>query len=185
MKIDIIKGDITTLKVDAIVNAANRELSHGGGVCGAIHQKAGPLLTKECAKLSGKLGGVLPGEAFITNGYELPALHVIHTLGPVWRVGSAKEQSQLQEELANCYTNSLAVAEEHELASVAFPSIGTGAFGWDKKMAAQIAIPAVLSHKAEHLNRVILCCYNDAEEMFMMCSFVNAELQKQDQMRNN
>ena len=175
MKIDIITGDITTLKVDAIVNAANRELSHGGGVCGAIHQKAGPMLGKECARLSGRLGGVLPGEAFITDGYELPALYVIHTLGPVWRGGSAKEQTQWQEELADCYTNSLAVAEEHELASVAFPSIGTGAFGWDKKMAAQIAIPAVLGHKARHLNRVILCCHRDAVEEQMLQSILDAE----------
>jgi O-acetyl-ADP-ribose deacetylase (regulator of RNase III) len=175
MKIEIINGDITTLKVDAIVNAANKELSHGGGVCGAIHDQAGPMLAKECERLSRRLGGVLPGEAFITGGYELPARHVIHTLGPVWRGGSAKEQTQLQEELADCYTNSLAVAEEHELASVAFPSVGTGAFGWDKKMAAQISIPAVLGHKARHLNRVILCCHRDAVEEQMLQSILDAE----------
>lgn len=126
MKIEIINGDITTLKVDAIVNAANKELSHGGGVCGAIHDQAGQSLAKECGRLSRRLGGVLPGEAFITGGYELPAHHVIHTLGPVWRACDAQAQAGLRSELAACYTNSLAVAEEHELASIAFPSIGTG-----------------------------------------------------------
>ena len=175
MKIEIINGDITTLKVDAIVNAANKELNHGGGVCGAIHDQAGPMLAKECERLSRRLGGVLPGEAFITGGYELPARHVIHTLGPVWRAGDAQAQAELQAELAACYTNSLAVAEEHELASIAFPSNGTGAFGWEKEQAARIAIPAILSHKAQHLKRVILCCYGDAVEEQMLQAILDAE----------
>jgi O-acetyl-ADP-ribose deacetylase (regulator of RNase III) len=175
MKIEILNGDITTLKVDAIVNAANRELSHGGGVCGAIHDQAGPMLAKECERLSRRLGGVLPGEAFITGGYELPARHVIHTLGPVWRAGDVQAQAELRAELAACYANSLAVAEEHKLTSIAFPSIGTGAFGWEKKLAAEIAFPAILSHGARHLKRVILCCYRDDVEEQMLQSILDAE----------
>ena len=169
MKIEIINGDITTLKVDA----ANKELSHGGGVCGAIHDQAGPMLAKECGRLSKRLGGVLPGEAFITGGYELPARHVIHTLGPVWRAGDA--QAELRAELAACYANSLAVAEEHKLTSIAFPSIGTGAFGWEKKLAAQIAIPTIYRQKTQHVQQITLCCHNDADEMQMMQSVVDAE----------
>ncbi len=100
MQINITNEDITTLEVDAIVNAANRELSSGGGVCGAIHEKAGPELEKECARLSRRMGGVLPGEVVITKGYELPARHVIHTLGPVWRGQSPELHDELREELA-------------------------------------------------------------------------------------
>jgi len=175
MKIEIINGDITTLKVDAIVNAANKELNHGGGVCGAIHDQAGPMLAKECERLSRRLGGVLPGEAFITGGYELPARHVIHTLGPVWRAGDAEAQAELQAELAACYANSLTVAEEYKLTSIAFPSIGTGAFGWEKKLAAQIAIPTICRQKAQHVQQITLCCHNVADEMQMMQSIIDAE----------
>ena len=173
------------MATDAIVNSANCRLSEGGGVCGAIHNRAGAKFTKACAKLSRRLGGILTSEAFITGGYDLPARHVIHTLGPVWHEERVDEHARWSAELAACYTNSLAIAEEHKLASIAFPSIGTGAFGWDKKKAAKIAIRAVLNHDARHVEGVFLCCHKDAEEMFMMCSFVTAELQKQDQMRNN
>ncbi len=131
------------------------------------------------------MGGILTSEAFITGGYDLPARHVIHTLGPVWREERVDEHARWSAELAACYTNSLAIAEEHKLASIAFPSIGTGAFGWDKEKAAKIAIRAILDHDARHIEEVFLCCHNDAVEMFMMGSFARAELHKQAQMRNN
>ena len=175
MKIEVIKADIATLNVDAIVNAANRRLSPGGGVCGAIHDKAGPKLARKCAALTRWTGGVLPGDAVITEGYDLPARYVIHALGPVWRIEDAEDKARLEDELAECYRNSLLLAEEHQLESIAFPSIGTGAFGWDKKAAAQIAIPTVLSHKAKHVNRVILCCYRDAKEGQLLRSTLDAE----------
>jgi O-acetyl-ADP-ribose deacetylase len=131
-KIDIVRGDITKLEVDAIVNAANTSLLGGSGVDGAIHRAAGPQLVEECRTL----GGCRPGEAKITRGYNLAAGFVIHTVGPVWSGGSRGEA----ETLANCYRNSLKLAAENEIKSVAFPAISCGAYRYPIENAARIAI---------------------------------------------
>ena len=131
-RILIVTGDITTLAMDAIVNAANSSLLGGGSVDGAIHRAAGPQLVRECETL----GGCPTGEAKITQGYRLPARHVIHTVGPVWRGGSHGED----ELLANCYRNSLALAQRHGLRTIAFPAISTGIYGFPRERAARIAV---------------------------------------------
>ena len=131
-KIDIVCGDITNLEIDVIVNAANTTLLGGGGVDGAIHRAAGPELLAECRTL----GGCQPGEAKITRGYHLPARFVIHTVGPIWHGGKHEEL----ETLANCYRNSLQLAVENGIKTVAFPAISCGAYGYPIQAAAQIAM---------------------------------------------
>lgn len=151
--IEIIEDDITTMRVDAIVNAANEALAPGGGVCGAIHTKAGPQLAKACAEL----GGCDTGEAKITDGFALPASHVIHTVGPVWGGGERGEGKLL----ANCYRNAIALAAENQLKSIAFPAISTGIFGFPPDRAALIAVRTVRETLPDMpgLERVVFCCF--------------------------
>ena len=152
-RIEIVEGDITRLDVDAIVNAANTMLAPGGGVCGAIHRAAGPELAEACAKLD----GCGTGEAKITPGFRLPARYVIHAVGPVWNGGASGEDRLL----AACYRNSLALAAGHVLASIAFPAISTGIFGFPAARAANIAVSTVLDslRDAPSIKRVVFCCF--------------------------
>ena len=147
--------DITTLQVDAIVNAANSSLAPGGGVCGAIHRAAGPELARACAKVQ----PCAVGDARITPGYLLPARFVIHAVGPIWHGGHAGEP----ELLASAYRRSLEVADEHALRSIAFPAISTGIFGYPPEPAAQIAVSTVRAYAegATHVDHVTFACFSD------------------------
>jgi O-acetyl-ADP-ribose deacetylase len=154
-RIEIIQGDIAKLDVDAIVNAANTTLLGGGGVDGAIHRVAGPELLAECRTL----GGCRPGEAKITRGYHLPARFVIHTVGPVWRGGKQHES----ETLANCYRNSLQLAVENGIKTIAFPAISCGAYGYPVSDAAQIALKAARDFLAteDRIDKVIFVVWGE------------------------
>lgn len=151
--IDIIRADITTLAVDAVVNAANSALRRGGGVDGAIHRAAGPELQQACSRI----GGCPTGEARITEGFALPARWVIHAVGPVWHGGGANEDALL----ADCYRNALLLAEEHHCRSVAFPAISTGIYGFPVQRAAQIAVDTVIDTVDEttSIEKVVFCCF--------------------------
>ena len=154
--IKIIKGDITEIGVDAIVNAANTTLLGGGGVDGAIHQAAGPKLLEECKNF----GGCRVGEAKITRGYNLPAKYVIHTAGPVWRGGTYNEPDLLR----NCYINSLRIAQDYHLKTIAFPAISTGAYGYPKAAAAKIARSSVKEYmKHSSIKEVIFVLHSEEE----------------------
>jgi O-acetyl-ADP-ribose deacetylase (regulator of RNase III) len=155
-RIEVVEGDITDLAVDAIVNAANSSLLGGGGVDGAIHRAAGPGLLEECRAL----GGCPVGEARITAGYDLPAKHVIHTVGPVWRGGSQGED----DDLAACYRNSLVLATKHGLRTVAFPAISTGAYGFPADRAAKIAAREVryFLKREQSIEKVTFVCFDQA-----------------------
>jgi O-acetyl-ADP-ribose deacetylase len=156
--ITVVKGDITRLRVDAIVNAANKTLLGGGGVDGAIHRAAGPQLLEECRGL----GGCRTGQAKMTAGYKLPARHVIHTVGPVWKGGGHGEETLLHE----CYWNSLDLAAKHGLASIAFPCISTGMYGYPADQAARIAVNAVNAYLAKMKcpMDIVFCCFSDEDE---------------------
>lgn len=159
-QIQVIKGDITNIHVDAIVNAANRTLLGGGGVDGAIHRAAGPELLEECRKLN----GCETGQAKITKGYLLPAKYVIHTVGPVWRGGHMNEDKLL----AACYHNSLRIVEEKKLKSIAFPNISTGVYGYPKKPAAETAIATVRDflQGSQYIEKVVFVAFD--EENFLL-----------------
>ncbi|MBC7862806.1 MAG: O-acetyl-ADP-ribose deacetylase [Bacteroidia bacterium] len=156
-KIEIIKADITTLKVDAIVNAANSSLMGGGGVDGAIHRAAGPQLLEECRTLN----GAKTGEAKITKGYNLPAKFIIHAVGPVWYGGHKNEEELLK----NCYLNSLKLAIENKIKTIAFPSISTGAYRFPFDRAAKIAYKTVLDFLDLHpdIEKVFLVVFSDSD----------------------
>ena len=157
-KITLIKGDITTLKVDAIVNAANNQLIGGGGVDGAIHRAGGPQISKYCDEIRKKRGGCETGEAVITYGGNLPAKYIIHTVGPVWKGGKHGEEILLRK----CYQNSLILAKEHLVKSIAFPNISTGVYGYPKELAAKIAIVEAIRFLKNNSfpKKVIFVCFD-------------------------
>lgn len=158
-RITLVQGDITRQHVSAIVNATNSSLLGGGGVDGAIHRAGGPKILADCQKIRARQGGCRTGEEVITTGGRLPAVHVIHTVGPVWN-GGHKGEPEL---LANCYRNSLRLAEEHKLESIAFPSISTGIYDYPKEEAAAIAVREVQKWLAAHAfpQKVVFVVFDD------------------------
>ena len=153
INISLERSDITTLVVDAIVNAANRSLLGGGGVDGSIHRAAGPELLAACKDLK----GCETGQAKITRAFKLPSKFVIHTVGPVWTGGEKNEASLL----SSCYTRSLSLACDHELATIAFPAISTGAYGYPLMKATQIAVESVANWQSVYPKNVIFCCFDN------------------------
>ncbi len=159
MVMRVLQGDITKVEVDAIVNAANTSLLGGGGVDGAIHRAGGPEILEDCRIIVARQGGCKVGEAVITRAGRLPAKHVIHTVGPVWNGGNKREP----ELLANCYRNSLLLAEEHGLSSIAFPGISTGIYRFPKDKAAEIAVGMVngMLGQLAHVQEVVFVCFDE------------------------
>ena len=163
-KITIIQADITRLKVDAIVNAANTSLLGGGGVDGAIHRAGGPAILAECRKIVARQGGCKTGEAVITTAGNLPSKFVIHTVGPVWSEGSRLRGDKKEEVLlANAYRNSLNLAKENKVKTIAFPNISTGVYGFPKDKAAGIALRTVMDYFIQYpeLEEIIFCCFDE------------------------
>jgi O-acetyl-ADP-ribose deacetylase len=159
MKIELLQSDITAIAADAIVNAANRSLLGGGGVDGAIHRKGGRTILDECIKIREKHGGCPTGEAVVTTAGNLPSHYVIHTVGPVWHGGASGEDELLKK----CYLNSLRLAEELGLKTIAFPNISTGVYGFPKKRAAEIAVKTITQYPKTDtcIEKVIFVCFDD------------------------
>jgi O-acetyl-ADP-ribose deacetylase (regulator of RNase III) len=157
-KIEVVEGDITKIKADAIVNAANSSLLGGGGVDGAIHRAGGAAILEACRAIVARQGGCKTGEAVITPAGKLPASYVIHTVGPVWN-GGHKNEEQL---LANCYRNSLQLAADHGCTSIAFPNISTGIYRFPKALAAAIAVRTITQYLQQHVHiqKVWLVCFD-------------------------
>lgn len=160
MKIELIKGDITTLKSDAIVNAANSSLLGGGGVDGAIHRAGGKRIMEECIEIRNKQGKCKTGEAVVTTAGNLTAKYVIHTVGPIWN-GDEEKCSLI---LANCYKNSLKLAENLDVKTIAFPNISTGVYRFPKELAAKIAVDEVKNFQSEIIEKVVFVCFDDENE---------------------
>ena len=165
-KIKIVQGDITKIKADAIVNAANSSLMGGGGVDGAIHRAGGLAILEECKQIRRNQGGCRVGEAVVTTAGKLKAKCIIHTVGPKWRNGTMQEA----EKLAGCYKNSLRLADRKGLKSIAFPNISTGIYGYPKEEAAQIALKTVKESNTNTVKEVIFVCYDDENfELYNNC----------------
>ena len=160
MNIEAIRGDITKVSVDAIVNAANSSLLGGGGVDGAIHRAGGPAILEECKNIVARQGGCKTGEAVITTGGKLPAKFVIHTVGPVWNEGEEEKMDRL---LANCYTNSIKLAVENNCRTIAFPNISTGVYRFPKERAAKVSVAAVRAflQGSDKIEKVIFVCFDE------------------------
>jgi len=157
MKIKVVKGDITKINTDAIVNAANTSLLGGGGVDGAIHRAGGKEILEECYKIRNRQGGCKVGEAVITTGGNLPSSYVIHTVGPKWSGGNNNEEHLL----ASCYEKSLAIAFDENIKSIAFPNISTGIYGFPKEKAAKIALEAITSfNQISSFKEIVFVCYD-------------------------
>lgn len=158
-RIEVVKGDITKIKVDAIVNAANSSLMGGGGVDGAIHRAGGPPILEECRKIVAKQGGCKTGEAVITTGGNLPCNYVIHTVGPVWNGGNNNEK----EKLASCYLNSLRLTVDHNCNTIAFPNISTGIYRFPKEEAAKISIDSIQNFLSGNnsIEKIVIVCFDD------------------------
>jgi O-acetyl-ADP-ribose deacetylase (regulator of RNase III) len=168
--LELQKGDITKVTVDAIVNAANTSLLGGGGVDGAIHRAGGRAILEDCRKIIAKQGGCKVGQAIITTAGNLPSNFVIHTVGPVWNGGQKTER----EKLANCYRSSLQLAVENSCRTIAFPNISTGIYKFPKKEAARIAVDTVLDfvHSTNKIEKVIFVCFDD-ENFYYIKSYLN------------
>lgn len=160
MNIELIKGDITRIKADAIVNAANSSLLGGGGVDGAIHRAGGPQILKECREIRNKQGKCNTGEAVVTTGGNLPVKYVIHTVGPVWN----NDKEKCSALLADCYKNSLILAESLGVNTIAFPNISTGVYGFPKELAGKIAVDEVKKFRSDVIEKVIFVCFDDENE---------------------
>ncbi len=163
MAIKIIVNDITTLSVDAVVNAANNSLLGGGGVDGAIHKAAGKELLEACKKLH----GCATGAAKITDGYSLPCSKVIHTVGPIWEEGSKEQATQLE----NCYRNSFTLACENNLKTIAFPAISTGVYGYPKSEASFIALSVAMGYEKQ-MSEIIFCCFSDKDAEIYQSNYI-------------
>ena len=168
-----IRGDITKLSTDAIVNAANSGLMGGGGVDGAIHRAGGPAILEDCKKIISKIGRLPTGEAVITTSGNMPSGHVIHTVGPVWHGGGQGEEQKLK----NCYTNSLKTAMENNLRTIAFPSVSTGIYGYPVELAASAAVKAVVDFirkNPDALDEIIFCGFDSNTEMTYAAALASA-----------